>query len=610
MGVFHKIIDRHLNMPMIIFWGAVFYLLNKMVIRFLIPTAFGSPEELMVLLDNDSVLRFVSIRQWLAGQGWYDMHIERFAPPYGLDLHWSRYVDVGIATFIWAFQPIFGINTAEFLAIIIWPTLFLVGFCIASAYAAWRLFGPIAAGVSIFVSIESYAIGKSYFNPGQLDHHNLQIFLCLVMIVTLILPGSEIRKGVLAGVCAALSLAIGLELLITIALVGIILYCDVLRQKINAPRKLLAFSIALGTVAPPLFALQTPISRWDVVTCDVLSPPYLAITTVAAVISIITVWGYAMFTRTGQRITVVLGCGILAMIGFGVMLNYCPAGPYSNVPADVVEIINHNIVETRSVFLGLLDGKVSSFGFVIPSAITIVLSIAFLIIWSTRKTSNDFSKYSFVILLIFACLGTVGSVIQLRLNVIGMAAMPLLMGGVVSALYAPAKITTDKRIARNAQRITAFAMLFLIGSPSIFSFMKDSWMNFVQNEAYIDENLSSCNAFEDYTVIRSLPQARIMAGGDVAIKLLLLTDHFIMAGPYHRNPQAFRDYILPFADGQRQTMEEALVRTQSDYLVVCENRKGPEGAFLSDLVARKEVEGFTLIEEVKAPLALYRFEAQ
>jgi hypothetical protein len=39
----------------------------------------------------------LSVRDWLKGQGWFDMSNGRVLPPEGVSLHWSRYVDLGIA---------------------------------------------------------------------------------------------------------------------------------------------------------------------------------------------------------------------------------------------------------------------------------------------------------------------------------------------------------------------------------------------------------------------------------------------------------------------------------------------------------------------------------
>ncbi|MBZ0230021.1 MAG: hypothetical protein K8F58_16435, partial [Bauldia sp.] len=74
--------------------------------------------------DTDDAMRMVEVRDFLAGQGWYDMTATRLAPP-GIEMHWSRLVDLPIAmltaAFSWAVDPLM----AERLAALVWPLVLL-----------------------------------------------------------------------------------------------------------------------------------------------------------------------------------------------------------------------------------------------------------------------------------------------------------------------------------------------------------------------------------------------------------------------------------------------------------------------------------------------------
>ena len=63
------------------------------------------------------------VRDWLGGQSWFDTRQYRILPPEGISIHWSRYVDLGIAAFLvpasWVLPP----TQAELAAIMLWPTL-------------------------------------------------------------------------------------------------------------------------------------------------------------------------------------------------------------------------------------------------------------------------------------------------------------------------------------------------------------------------------------------------------------------------------------------------------------------------------------------------------
>src|SRR3954468_5092702 len=51
----------------------------------------------LTLGDTDDAMRLVPLRDFLGGQGWFDLHQPRLAPPLGYDSHWSRLIDTGLA---------------------------------------------------------------------------------------------------------------------------------------------------------------------------------------------------------------------------------------------------------------------------------------------------------------------------------------------------------------------------------------------------------------------------------------------------------------------------------------------------------------------------------
>ena len=95
--------------------------------------------------DNDDIMRLLSVRGWLAGQGWFDMYQYRMMPPNGVDMHWSRYIDVAIAGLLGLFSLALPAPQAENIALVAWPTL-LFGLLVAlTAITARRTLGTSAA---------------------------------------------------------------------------------------------------------------------------------------------------------------------------------------------------------------------------------------------------------------------------------------------------------------------------------------------------------------------------------------------------------------------------------------------------------------------------------
>ena len=51
-----------------------------------------------LLPDSDDVARVMEVRNWIDGQGFYDMLLHRANPPIGAQLHWSRLSDLPLAS--------------------------------------------------------------------------------------------------------------------------------------------------------------------------------------------------------------------------------------------------------------------------------------------------------------------------------------------------------------------------------------------------------------------------------------------------------------------------------------------------------------------------------
>src|SRR4030088_657298 len=78
------------------------------------------------LFDGDDAMRLVQVREFLAGQSWFDLHEARLGPPTGYDTHWSRLIDAGLAGLFLAFRPFADADLAERLMRAVWPLLWLV----------------------------------------------------------------------------------------------------------------------------------------------------------------------------------------------------------------------------------------------------------------------------------------------------------------------------------------------------------------------------------------------------------------------------------------------------------------------------------------------------
>jgi hypothetical protein len=66
-------------------------------------------------------MRLQQVRDWLAGQSWFDVTQYRVDPPHGLPMHWSRLLDVPLAAVILLVRPFAGQPAGELAACIVVP---------------------------------------------------------------------------------------------------------------------------------------------------------------------------------------------------------------------------------------------------------------------------------------------------------------------------------------------------------------------------------------------------------------------------------------------------------------------------------------------------------
>src|ERR1700754_3268989 len=76
--------------------------------------------------DNDDIMRLVEVRDFLGGQGWFDMMQYRLGLDGGTLMHWSRFIDLPIAALIGFFRLFLAPERAEAAALAIWPLVLVL----------------------------------------------------------------------------------------------------------------------------------------------------------------------------------------------------------------------------------------------------------------------------------------------------------------------------------------------------------------------------------------------------------------------------------------------------------------------------------------------------
>src|SRR5437763_10855185 len=255
--------------------------------------------------DTDDNMRIMQVRALLHGQGWFDVRQYRMNPPYGANIHWSRLVDLPIAGLILLLRPFLGGAGAERWAVAVAPLLPYLLLLLSLGMTARRLLGPAAYPWAI-LGIWLAASTNGMFAPERIDHHGWQLALLALSVASIADP-DKLRGGIVLGLSTALSLAIGLEMIIYLALAGVAMVLFWIDDKAERER-LGAYAVSLGGGTALAFLTFASNDNWNAV-CDALSPVWLSDALLGSALMLALAWISPGDWK--RRLALAFGAGII-----------------------------------------------------------------------------------------------------------------------------------------------------------------------------------------------------------------------------------------------------------------------------------------------------------
>lgn len=527
-------------------------------------------------MGNDDIMRLTVVRDLIAGQSWFDTTQYRIVPPEGLSLHWSRYIDACIAAIILLLSLLVEMDLAEQIAVGIWPTLVFLLTLVILGLGTRRVFDAPAASFAMLCLVIWPLTADVHSRPGNLDHHNVQSLMMLVMVLGIIWPDGARRAGLVAGLSASFSLAVGLESVLFIVVAGLVL---VVRSAIGAERsRLVAFCIALVVGSCLLWLGQAPPATRLMPVCDQLGTPMLGLVGVAAVGSLLPL----MILRGSDWPAMILGATVvLTVVGLSAvwpLLGPCISGPYGNLPEALKTYITTSIVEAKPALVYAKTNAVSAFIFLLPVFAAVLLGG-----WRWFTRSNDVPRQentALGMLLVFCVFGLGFVLYQIR-TVIMVATIVPIIGGVVMAQmlasYLKSRDALQGLLMLGAQ-ITFIAPTLIV--PSIQTLLPDASQTNGLSRAV-------CGTYKSLQNLNDVPPGVILSHGNLGASIIWATHHDALSAPYHRSAAALGNGILPFA--MEDTEMEAYVRdTAATHLLLCRGQTF-DGTFATSLAAGARV---------------------
>ena len=503
--------------------------------------------------DTDDNMRMMQVRALLHGQDWFDLRQYRLNPPYGANIHWSRLVDLPIAGLILLLQPFVGGAKAQLVAAGVAPLLPYVVLLFGIALTARRLIDRRAFLLPMLVMIGAN-LTNSMFMPERIDHHGWQLALLAISIAGLADP-KKIRGGITLGVSTALSLAIGLEMIIYLAIAGVavaLFWVADSRERNRAA----AYAVSLGGgISFSFLVFASYANRLAV--CDALSPVWLSSMLVASALLLVLAWATPADWRV--RLALAIGAGIVVAGFHALMWPQCLTR-LEGVSPEVQYLWLSHVREARPVYKH--GWQVATLILAIP--VTGTLGWA-LLAWRNRADADLFRRT-----LACAVAGIAAMLLLFWQTRTGPAAQLMTAVGAVAIIWILVPVLDRARnpLVRTMGVIAIALIGFGVAIPMAMQSIPGSKMT--PREIQIERANRMCNFIGSYRPIALQPKGVVFTWVDLAPRLITVTPHDSIMGPYHRNGEQIADTMKAFRGSAGQA-RQIFAKYHSDYLLSCPN---------------------------------------
>ena len=503
------------------------------------------------LSDTDDNMRMMQVRGLLQGQDWFDLRQHRLDPPYGANIHWSRLVDLPIAGLMLVLRPILGGPLAEKSAVAIAPMIPLAVAMTAMALTSRRLLSPKSYALAIALLFCAHS-ARSMWVPLRIDHHGWQLAMLTLAMAGLADP-RRARGGLLIGAASAISLTIGLEMLVYLALFGAAVALMWMRDPAEGRRLItygasLAGGCALGYLLFASYDNRQPV-------CDALSPVWLSAMTgagaAAVILPLLPLRSWPLRLAAGA----VLG-GIIAA-GFALAWPHC-LGRLEGVSPQLNDLWLENVREARPIYRH--DWPTIAAVVSLP-VIGLIGYIA--MIWRSRSEGAAAVKW-----VALGAITLVAALLLLWQSRAGASAQVLAVPGATALAWIVIPFIQRRKLmlVRVSGTVGAFVLISGIAVQQAVKFMPAEKPQ--KQLKTVNRANGRCPTLAALRPIALQPKGYVLTFVDLNPRLITVTHHNGVAGPYHRNERGILDAMLTFR-GTPEHARQVIERRGIDYVLIC-----------------------------------------
>jgi hypothetical protein len=502
--------------------------LTAFVLSLVVMAILGLPPLFSVLdyvgPDNDDAMRLVQVRDFLNGQGWFDMMQYRLGFEPGTLMHWSRLIDLPIAALIRFFEMFFPTETAEKIGLYIWPLSLVFPLISGMALAGLRFGGRSAIVFSAGLAA-IFAVSVHRYHPGSIDHHNVQMVLVAWIAAMVLDPQRKATSGALAGFFCASALAVGVETTPLMVVVAGLVGCNWIWNGRGDAQFASAFGLSLAAFVALAFFSTVPVARYTAVTCDNLSISYAALSVAGGVL--LAIAAIALSQRQMMiRFAGVAVCGLLLVALILQVAPQCLHNPLDDLDPLLISLWLNHVSEAQSI-VGQFHHE--------PGSLGTYYAVAFLgvIVCLWRIFQRD-RVHQHLIILILVSAALLITLLQIRAYIFStlLASIPL------SYAIARAQFTSNAN-PKSVKAGLAYIGLVLGSVSAVWSItgiLITEGPGGIFNTSTADAT-PDCRTKDALSVLAGLPAGLVYGPSNLGAPILRFTQHRVLAAPYHRNPK-------------------------------------------------------------------------
>jgi hypothetical protein len=565
--------------------------------------------------DPDDQLRIVQVRDWLAGQSWWDITQYRMNPPHGGAMHWSRLVDIPLAAAILFFGLFMSQSSAEMWASVVVPLLALGASLWIFAKLGKRLFGAFSGLMAALLMVTYFPVMMQLV-PMRIDHHGWQIFLFGVIAYKLFDRDAPLRSGTIIGLASALWIEISIEglpfaavLIAPLAfrwIVAVVQYGDN-----NAERKFVGALIGLAFGSAFLFSIT---ENWQThgTKCDSLSPVHVYTFGAIALCVLAAIFGMkALRSERGWAVKIGI-CAIAGAAGLSVLFviaPQCAGDAFSGLDPLVRDYWFKRVPEG----LPLWATEYAFSGQAWFSYAAGAIGGVALLIFKKPEARDDQMQ----LLFLFIACALIGLLVS-RTALYTLLLTNLILASLFLELMKRAD-TLSNIGWRMGLRVVALtiAMPAVVAQNAIdyaLAQQLDADPKLKAEDKEFDDLTRQCQKASATRALQQLPHhSQLMIGLDTGPAVLVFTDLKIVASGHHRNQVAMADVIRAFIGSEADARKIYKARG-IDYLVTCEGSyelqiyysRAPNG--FGSQVRRGDLPRWLVKDRAIGPFSVYRVD--